>query len=103
MMAEVLLSQKAVSTDGRGRQKWLLRVYTTQIVGGVVVYQRRIMDSVSKAIVDASQRTTDDGQKAITKAHDEHIVLRPTRQFCSKLTGRSVTFRKDGSTRDGPL
>ncbi|KAH3874258.1 hypothetical protein DPMN_037500 [Dreissena polymorpha] len=26
--------------------------------------------------VDATQRTTDDGQKAITNAHHEHVVLR---------------------------
>ncbi|KAH3887294.1 hypothetical protein DPMN_011310 [Dreissena polymorpha] len=35
-----------------------------------------VASRVNKANVDAAQRTTDDGQKVITKAHHEHVVLR---------------------------
>ncbi|KAH3887625.1 hypothetical protein DPMN_011643 [Dreissena polymorpha] len=36
---------------------------------------------VNKANVDVAQRTTHDGQKAITKAHHEHVVLRENWSF----------------------
>ncbi|KAH3753661.1 hypothetical protein DPMN_188303 [Dreissena polymorpha] len=45
----------------------------------------------ANANVDAAQRTTHDGQKAITKAHHEHIVLRtnapPTGGHVFQATG----------------
>ncbi|KAH3880125.1 hypothetical protein DPMN_004038 [Dreissena polymorpha] len=50
--------------------------------------------SVNKANFEAAQRTMEDGQKAITKAHPEHIVLRLAKNSCSAFP-RNL-FRRPG-------